>query len=74
MSLKSAADYFYQGKFYQSESGIRFPVGKQLSLAMQLNVDYDAVPAAGKKTTDIALISRLDYSLCVLTKSGTGLA
>lgn len=58
MSLESTADYLYQSK-----SGIRFPVGKQLSLGTQLNFDYDAVPAAGKKTTDTALIFKLDYSL-----------
>lgn len=58
MSLESTADYLYQ-----SRSGISFPVGKQLSLGTQLNFDYDAVPAAGKETTDIALIFKLDYSL-----------
>ena len=58
MSLESPQDYLYQ-----SRTGIRLPVGKQLSLGTQVNYDYDAVPAAGKKTTDTALIFKLDYSL-----------
>lgn len=58
MSLESAADYLYQSK-----SGLRFPLGGQLSLSTQMNFNYDAVPAAGKKTNDAALIFKLDYSL-----------
>lgn len=58
LSLESLEDYLYQ-----SRTGIRLPVGKQLSLGTQLNFDYDAVPAAGKKTTDTAVIFKLDYAL-----------
>lgn len=58
MSLESPQDYLYQ-----SRTGIRLPIGKQLSLGTQVNFDYDAVPAAGKQTTDTALIFKLDYTL-----------
>jgi len=58
VSLESPQDYLYQ-----SRTGIRLPVGKQLSLGTQVNFDYDAVPAAGKDTTDTALIFKLDYSI-----------
>lgn len=58
LSLESIQDYLYQ-----SRSGIRLPVTEKLSLGTQLNLDYDAVPAAGKETTDMALIFKLDYAL-----------
>ena len=58
LSLESIADYLYQ-----SRTGIRVPLGNQLSLGSQVNLDYDAVPAAGKDTTDTALIFKLDYAL-----------
>lgn len=38
------------------------PLASKLSLASQVNFDYDAVPAAGKDTTDSALIFKLDYA------------
>lgn len=38
------------------------PLASKLSLASQVNFDYDAVPAAGKDTTDSALICKLDYA------------
>lgn len=34
-----------------------------LNLGTQVNVDYDAVPAAGKYITDTARIFKLDYTL-----------
>ena len=46
----------------QIRSGIRVPLASKLSLASQVNFDYDAVPAAGKDTTDSALICKLDYA------------
>lgn len=58
LSLESLADYLYQ-----SRTGVRVPMGNGLSLGTQVNVDYDAVPAAGKDTTDTALIFKLDYAL-----------
>lgn len=58
LSLESLEDYLYQ-----SRTGVRVPVGKQLSLGTQVNFDYDAVPAAGKDSTDTALIFKLDYAL-----------
>lgn len=44
-------------------TGVRLPMGNGLSLGTRVNVDYDAVPAAGKDTTDTALIFKLDYAL-----------
>ena len=58
LSLESIEDYLYQ-----SRTGIRVPLGNQLSLGSQVNFDYDAVPAAGKDSTDTALIFKLDYAL-----------
>ncbi len=58
LSLESLADYLYQ-----SRTGVRVPMGNGISLGTQVNVDYDAVPAAGKETTDTALIFNLDYAL-----------
>ena len=58
LSLESLEDYLYQ-----SRTGIQVPLGNQLSLASQLNLDYDAVPAAGKDSTDTALIFKLDYAI-----------
>lgn len=58
VSLDSLEDYLYQ-----SRTGIRVPLASKLSLASQVNFDYDAVPAAGKDTTDSALIFKLDYAL-----------
>jgi len=58
LSLESLADYLYQ-----SRTGVQVPMGNGLSLGAQVNVDYDAVPAAGKDTTDAALIFKLDFTL-----------
>lgn len=58
LSLESLDDYLYQ-----SRTGLRLPVGNGLSLGTQVNLDYDAVPAAGKDTTDTALIFKLDYTI-----------
>lgn len=58
LSLESLDDYLYQ-----SRTGFRVPVGNGLNLGTQLNLDYDAVPAAGKESTDMALIFKLDYAL-----------
>lgn len=58
LSLEAIDDYLYQ-----SRTGVRVPMGEKLSVGAQVNVDYDAVPAAGKDTTDTALIFKLDYAL-----------
>lgn len=58
LSLEALDDYLYQ-----SRSGVRVPMSKKLSVGAQVNLDYDAVPAAGKDTTDTALIFKLDYAL-----------
>lgn len=58
LSLESLQDYLYQ-----SRTGVRLPMGNGLSLGTQVNVDYDAVPAAGKESVDTALIFKLDYTL-----------
>ncbi len=58
LSLEDTEDYLYQ-----SRTGVRVPMGNGLSLASQLNADYDAVPAAGKASTDTALIFKLDYTI-----------
>ena len=56
VSLDDAEDYLLQ-----TRTGLRLPVGNGLSLATQLNADYDAVPAAGKESGDTMLIFKLDY-------------
>ena len=48
---------------YQTRTGLRLPVGNGLSLGTQVNVDYDPVPAAGRETTDTAVIFKLDYKI-----------
>lgn len=48
---------------YLMRTGVRLPMSDALALTTQLNFDYDNVPAAGKKTTDTALILGIDYSL-----------
>lgn len=58
VSLEDIEDYLYQ-----TRTGVRLPVGNGLSLATQLNADYDAVPAAGRESTDTALIFKLDYTI-----------
>jgi len=57
LSLESLDDYLYQ-----SRTGFRVPVGNGFSLGSQVNVDYDAVPAAGKGSTDTTLLFKLDYA------------
>ncbi len=57
LSLKSLDDYLYQ-----SRTGFRIPVGNGFSLGSQVNFDYDAVPAAGKGSTDTTLLFKLDYA------------
>lgn len=44
LSLVSIEDYLYQ-----SRTGVRLPMGNGLSLGTQVNIDYDAVPAAARK-------------------------
>lgn len=58
LSLKSLDDYLYQ-----SRTGFRVPVGNGFSLGSQVNFDYDAVPAAGKGSTDTSLLFKLDYTI-----------
>ncbi|MFH1819094.1 MAG: DUF481 domain-containing protein [Pseudomonadota bacterium] len=58
LSLESLDDYLYQ-----SRTGFRVPMGNGFSLGAQVNFDYDAVPAAGKGSTDTALLFKLDYTI-----------
>jgi len=58
LSLESLENYLYQ-----SRTGGRLPMGNGLSFGTQVNFDYDAVPAAGKDTTDTDLIFKLSYAL-----------
>ncbi|MFN3750288.1 MAG: DUF481 domain-containing protein [Thiobacillus sp.] len=58
LNLEAVEDYLLQ-----TRTGFRVPMGNGLSLGAQVNVDYDAVPAAGKDSTDTALIFKLDYTL-----------
>lgn len=58
LSLEELEDYLLQ-----TRTGVRLPVGNGLSFGGQVNYDYDAVPAAGKKSSDTALIFKLDYRL-----------
>ncbi|MEW6416125.1 MAG: DUF481 domain-containing protein [Pseudomonadota bacterium] len=58
LSLEAIEDYLLQ-----TRTGFRVPMGNGLSLGAQVNLDYDAVPAAGKDSTDTALIFKLDYTL-----------
>ena len=57
LSLESIDDYLYL-----SRTGVRLPIGDGFSLGAQMSFDYDAIPAAGKDTTDTALIFNLNYS------------
>lgn len=58
LSLERLEDYLYQ-----SRTGARVPMGTGLSLASQVNFDYDAVPAAGKESADTMLMFKLDYAI-----------
>lgn len=58
VSLESAADYLYQSK-----SGLRFPLGGQLSWRTQTKFNPGAIPAAGKKANAAALLFKLDCAL-----------
>ena len=58
LSLETIEDYLLQ-----TRSGFRVPMGNGLSLGAQVNLDYDAVPATGKDSTDTALLFKLDYTL-----------
>lgn len=58
LSLEAVEDYLLQ-----TRTGFRVPMGNGLSLGAQVNLDYDAVPAAGKDSTDTALLFKLDYTL-----------
>ena len=58
LSLETIEDYLLQ-----TRTGVRVPMGNGLSLGAQVNLDYDAVPAAGKDSTDTALLFKLDYTL-----------
>jgi putative salt-induced outer membrane protein YdiY len=42
--------------------GLRIPIANGLNLSTQFNVDYDGEPAAGKKSTDSALIFSVGYA------------
>lgn len=56
MSVQDSGDYLLK-----TRTGIRVPVAKSLNLSTQVNVDYDNTPAAGKDTTDTALIFSVGY-------------
>ena len=56
LRLEAIEDYLLQ-----TRTGFRVPVGNGMSLGARGNVDYDAVPAAGKDSTDTAL-SFKDYT------------
>lgn len=43
--------------------GVRVPLAQGPGLGGTLNVDYDNLPAPGKKTTDAALIFQVDYAI-----------
>jgi len=58
LSLESLED-----SLCQSRTGVRLPMGNRLGFGTQVSFDYDAVPAAGKDTTDTDLIFKLDYAL-----------
>lgn len=58
VSLESVDDYLLR-----TRTGVRVPVAERLSLGTTVNVDYDNVPAPGKKTTDTALIFQVDYAI-----------
>lgn len=58
LSLEELEDYLVQ-----TRTGVRLPIGNGLSFGGQVNYDYDAVPAAGKESSDTALIFKLDYRL-----------
>lgn len=42
--------------------GVRVPIAHGLNLSTQFNIDYDKEPAAGKKSTDSALIFSVGYA------------
>jgi putative salt-induced outer membrane protein YdiY len=48
---------------YLARTGVRLPVSQKLSLTLQANLDYDTLPAAGKESTDTAVIMGVDYKL-----------
>lgn len=55
-SIEDSSDYLIK-----TRTGIRIPVGKSLNFGTQINLDYDALPAPGKDSTDTALIFSVGY-------------
>jgi len=58
LSLESLSDYLLH-----TRTGVRVPLSTRLGVGAHVNVDYDNVPATGRKKTDTALIFKLDYSI-----------
>lgn len=46
-----------------TRTGARLPMTEQLGVSAEVKVDYDNVPAAGKKKTDTTFVVGMDYSL-----------
>lgn len=55
-SVENSSDYLIK-----TRTGIRLPVSKAVNLSTQVNLDYDALPAPGKDSTDTALIFSVGY-------------
>jgi len=55
-SIENSSDYLIK-----TRTGIRLPVTRAVNLSTQLNLDYDALPAPGKDSTDTALIFSVGY-------------
>lgn len=56
MSTEDSGDWLLK-----TRTGIRVPVAESLNLSTQVNLDYDNRPAAGKDTTDSALVFSVGY-------------
>ncbi len=55
-SVENSSDYLVK-----TRTGVRIPVSKALNFSTQVNLDYDALPAPGKDSTDTALIFSVGY-------------
>jgi putative salt-induced outer membrane protein YdiY len=56
-SLEDSSDLLLHNRM-----GVRIPIANGLNLSTQFNVDYDGEPAAGKKSTDSAVIFSVGYA------------
>lgn len=57
VSLQNSSDILLSSK-----TGIRVPLGKNLSTSAEVDVDWDNTPAPGKKKTDLTYLLNLGYS------------